>query len=568
VKRAVVAGSCALTALTATAFTQSTPPTYGRDIAPIVSAACSSCHRPGGPGPFSLLSYEDVRRHAAQIVAVTASRFMPPWKADAVNGPFVGQRHLTDGEIALLTQWVAAGTPAGVAGDAPEKVTRTGVWQLGVPDVVVTLPTAFELQAEPGDVFRVFALRVPGDRVRYVRGVEFIPGNPRVVHHANIRVDYASAARRLDEADAAPGYDGAMPRSAVYPDGHFLGWTPGQIAPLVPPAFAWRLDPGADLVVQLHMQPSGAREVVQPSIGLYLSDEPPASTPVTLRLGDQGLDIPPGASRYIASDSYVLPADVDLHALQPHAHHRARELTGTATFPDGRRETLIHIGEWDFRWQHVYRYETPRRLPKGTRLAMRLVFDNSSANPRNPDRPPRRVLWGQRTGDEMGDLWFQLVPAQAADRDAMNTAIARKMALEDVRGYETVLAGAPDDADLHNDLALVYLGLQQHARAAEHFRTAVRLEPASATMRFNLATALSVSGHLDEAIAEYEQVLAIDASNVSAHNNLGSVLSATGERLAALQHFRAALDLDPSNAQAQRNFIRELAALIARSVLP
>lgn len=565
--RAVFAGLCAIAALTARDLAQSGPRTFARDIAPVVFAVCGSCHRPGGPGPFSLLPYEEVRQHATQIVAVTKSRFMPPWKADAENGPFVGQRQLTDREIALVEDWVAAGAPEGDPGTLPQVPMRTGVWQLGTPDLVVTIPQAFELRADPTDVFRVFAIPVPIDGVRYVRGVEFIPGNPRVVHHANIRVDYSPATRRLDDADPAPGYDGTMPRSAVYPDGHFLGWTPGQIAPLVPHAFAWPLHPGADLVVQLHMQPSGARETVQPLIGLYFATEPPTSTPAILRLGYQGIDIPSGASSYPIRDSYVLPVDVELHAVQPHAHYRAREIEGTATFPNGRTETLIHIREWDFRWQHVYRYETPMVLPKGTRLAMQYTFDNSSGNPRNPDRPPRRVVWGQRTADEMGDLWFQLVPRDPRDREALNAETQRKMTLEDIRGYETMLRVAPTDADLHNDLALLYLGVGRTAAAVDHFRTSVQLKPASADMRYNLGTALSVAGELDEAIAEYERVLAIDPGHPGAHNNLGSVLSASGDPIGALRHFREALRLDPDNSRVQWNFVRELVTLVARGFL-
>ena len=543
------------------------PIAFARDIAPVVAAACSTCHRPDGPAPFNLVTYEDLRQHAKQIAAVTKKRFMPPWKTDPQNGPFVGQRQLTNREVALFDEWVAAGAPAGDVDHGGERATKTKVWQLGTPDLVVTIPSTFELRAEGPDVFRVFAIRVPIDRVRYVRGIEFLPGNARVVHHANIRIDATRATRRLDDADPTPGYDGAMPRSAVYPDGHFLGWTPGQIAPLVPPAFAWTLGPGTDLVVQLHMQPGGAAELVQPSIGLYFSEEPPTTTPVTLRLGDQGIDIPPGAPRYTIRDSYVLPFDVQLHAVQPHSHYRARAIAGTATFPDGRTETLIHIADWDFRWQHVYRFETPRVLPKGTRLAMEYTFDNSQDNPRNPDRPPRRVLWGQRTADEMGDLWFQFVPRDPRQREALNADTQRKMTLEDVRGYETMLRVTPSDAELHNDLALLYLGLGRTDVAVDHFRMSVQLKPTSAAMRFNLATALSVGGQLDEAIAEYEQVLTIDPAYTSAHNNLGSVLSARGDPLGALRHFTEALRLDPENAQAQRNLVRELAAILMRRLL-
>jgi hypothetical protein len=544
------------------------PPTFSADVAPIIFEACGSCHRPGGPGPFSLLTHDAVRQHATQIVQVTKSRFMPPWKASDDAGPFVGQRRLSNREIAMIEEWVAAGTPLGENRALPKPPSRTDSWQLGTPDLVVTLPDAYRLQAEASDVFRIFAIPLPIDRVRYVRGLEFLPGNARVVHHANIRIDYTSSTRQLDAADPTPGYDGLMPRSAVYPEGHFLGWTPGQLAPLVPGTFAWPLLPGADLVIQLHMQPSGAPEDVRPTIGLYFSDEPPTRTPAILRLGSQGIDIAPGDGAYTITDSYTLPIDVDLHAVQPHAHYRARDVRGTATLPDGSTRSLIHIGEWDFRWQHVYRYETPLPLPKGTRLSMEYVYDNSTANPRNPDRPPRRVFWGQRTVDEMGDLWFQLVPRNARDLETLRSEAQHKMTVEDTVGYETMLRVSPDDVELHDDVALLYLGLGRPHEAVAHFRRSVELRPNSASAHFNVATALSVGGGFDEAIEEYQRALALDPRHPSAHNNLGTVLSAQGNRLEALRHFREALVIKPDNQQAQANLLREIGALVARLTIP
>ncbi|HYU79429.1 MAG TPA: tetratricopeptide repeat protein [Vicinamibacterales bacterium] len=543
------------------------PPTFAKDVAPVIFEVCGSCHRQGGPAPFSLLTYEAVRQHASQIVDVTKTRFMPPWKADAQDGPFVGQRRLGDDELAMIERWVAAGSPMGDAEDLPRAAARTDSWQLGTPDLVVTIPEAFRLSAESTDVFRIFAIPLAIDSVRYVRGIEFLPGNSRVVHHANIRLDYSAATRQLDAADPAPGYDGLMPRSAVYPEGHFLGWTPGQIAPLVPAKFAWVLKPGADLVVQLHMQPTGAPELVKPAIGFYFSKEPPTRMPAILRLGSQGIDIPPGDATYTIRDSYVLPIDVELQALQPHAHYRARDVRGSAVLPDGTIRPLIHIRDWDFRWQHVYRYETPVVLPKGTKLTMEYTYDNSELNPRNPDRPVRRVLWGQRTADEMGDLWFQLLPRHGEDLATLNAQTERKMMLEDVIGYETMLRASPADAELHDDVALLYLNLGRAREAAEHFRASTRLKPASAAAHFNLATALSVQGLLEEATAEYEEALAREPSYASAHNNLGSVLSVSGRSFDAIQHFREAARLDPGNVQAQANLAREVAAIVRRFLI-
>jgi tetratricopeptide (TPR) repeat protein len=520
---------------------------------------CASCHRPTGPAPFSLLTYQDVKQRAKLIAMVTSSGFMPPWKAEADAGPFVGQKPLTRDERETIRRWADSGAPEGNPDDLPPAPTWRDEWLLGTPDLVVTLPAAYDLQAEASDVFRIFSLPLPIDRTRYVRGIEFRPGNPRVVHHANMRVDRTPETRRLDEADPLPGYDGLMPRTAEYPDGHFLGWTPGQVAPLVASDLAWRLDPGTDLVLQLHMQPSGRVERVQPSIGIFFSDTPPTRTPSILRLGSQGIDIAPGDANHVISDSYVLPVDITLLALQPHAHYRAREIVGTATLPDGTPRPLIHIKQWDFRWQHVYRYEQPLALPKGTKLSMRYTFDNSAENVRNPQQPPQRVLWGQRSRDEMGDLWFQLLAGTDQDRARLNAEVKAKMQAEDIIGYETMLIANPDDAELHDDVALLYLLTNRPADAVRHFAASAGIRPGVAASHFNLATALSVAGRLPEAVTSYRRALELRPDYANAHHNLGSVLASTGQRREAIGHLREAVRLDPAHAQALSNLAWQLA---------
>jgi len=407
----------------------------------------------------------------------------------------------------------------------------------------------FSLPALGTDAFRIFAIRIPIKQRAYVTGIEFHPGNARVVHHANIRIDRTNATRALDEADPLPGYDGLMPRSAEYPDGHFLGWTPGQVAPLVQPELAWTLDPGSDLVVQLHLQPSGAVEEVLPEIGLYFTSRTPERTPTILRLGSQGIDIPPGESRYVIRDSYVLPVDVQLLAVQPHAHYRAREIRGTATLPDGSTRLVMHIRDWDFRWQHVYREQTPIPLPKGTRLSMEYTYDNSAANVRNPELPPARVFWGQRSRDEMGDLWFQLLASNESDRARMSAEINAKMTGEDIVGYETMLKVTPNDPELHDDVAMLYLGMGFAANAVRHFQASATLKPDSPAAQFNLGTALAQLGRFDESIRAFRLALTLRPDYGLAHGNLGRVLLVKGETNDALKHLEEAVRLEPINPQ-------------------
>jgi hypothetical protein len=537
-------------------------PTYTADIGPLLAERCGMCHVKDGPAPFSLLTYADAKRHATDIAAVTRTRYMPPWKADPDNGPFVGQHPLTEAEIDRIQQWVAGGAPEGEASNisgahavkTPSRSdSKASGWRLGPPDLIVTLPQPYTLQAEGTDVFRIFVIPVPVTKTRFVRGLEFRPGNPRVVHHANIRVDKTDASRALDEADPEPGYSGLILRSAVYPEGHFLGWTPGQVAPLLPKDLSWRLDPHTDLVVETHMQPSGRRESVQPSIGLYFSDTPPTRTPAMLRLGRQNIDIPAGDPQYIVTDSYVLPVDVDVEAVQPHAHYRAREIVCEATLPDGTTRRLIHIADWDFRWQHVFQFERPLHLPKGTTLSMRWMYDNSPNNPRNPERPPKRALWGQRSADEMGDLWIQVLTRNEPDLVTLTREFRAKAVAEDIYGYETEIERHPDDTGLHDDAALLYLEVGRPDAAVTHFQKSLTLKGGSAPAHYNLGTALSVAGRLDQAVEQYQQAIQIDPKYANAHNNLGGVLLAQGKRGEALGEYREVVRLQPQSASGLAN---------------
>ena len=538
-----------LALLPASAFGQVT---FAKDVAPVVFRKCSQCHHPGGSAPFSLLTYGEARSHATQIALVARNRVMPPWKADPAGEKFIGLDPLTESEIAILQRWIADGVREGDRRDLPTPPLVTGGWHLGTPDLVVTLPTPFVLPAEGADLSRVFVLPLPVDRQRYVRGIEFRAGNPRI-HHANIRIDATPASRELDEQDATPGYDGIIVRSAVYPDGHFLGWTPGQAAPLLPAGLAWTLEPRSDLVVQLHLVPSGKPELIQPSIGVYFTDDPPTRTPVMMRLSNQHIDIPAGDARYLANDSFVLPVDVEALAVQPHAHYLAREVTGIATLPDGTTRTLISIPDWDLRWQHVYRYQMPVALPKGTTVSMRYRYDNSEANPRNPAVPPVRVQWGQQSREEMGDLWLQVVTNTPEERQLLDQTFRSKWMATDAIGLEALIQRDPNRPALRDDIAVLYMELNRPAEAVRHFEAALALKPGMAPAHFNYGTALAAAGRLDDAVTQYQRALALRPNYAIAHNNLGTALLQLGRSQQALASFRDAARVDPQLGEAHLN---------------
>ncbi|MEE2637802.1 MAG: tetratricopeptide repeat protein [Acidobacteriota bacterium] len=533
--------------------------TFSRDIAPILFSRCVVCHRPNAVAPFSLLTFNEVRPWARAIKQTTQTRTMPPWKpVPGEGGPFVGDRRLSESEIGLLARWVDDGAPEGDPSELPPPPELPTGWQLGEPDLIVGMPAPYTLGAAGNDVLRKFALPIPTSGVRFVRGVEFQPGNPRVVHHANMKIDPTSASRELDAQDPAPGYDGVTPFDARFPFGYFLGWTPGQVRPLAADGMAWRLNPGSDLLLELHLTPDEQPQEVQARIGFFFTDTPPIQMPFTIRLGKQNLDIPPGATAYPSTDRYVLPVDVEVRGIQPHAHYLAKKVTGQATLPDGTVTPLITITDWDFHWQDYYRYETPFVLPRGTELTMEFTYDNSVDNPRNPQVSPQRVTWGQQSSNEMGDLWIQVVP-RVADELEMLTRDRRPLELaEDLVGFEMVLDADPDQRMVHDDAALLYLQFGQVAEAADHFEESVRLAPESAPAHYNLGTTLLQLGNLDAAGASFEHAIRLNPDYALAHNNLGALLRLQGRQADAVPHFRRALQIHPDDAQALYNLASAL----------
>jgi tetratricopeptide (TPR) repeat protein/mono/diheme cytochrome c family protein len=570
------------------AAAQQGPVTFTRDVAPVLFKSCAPCHRPDGPGPFSFLTYDEARRHGTQIATVTKSRYMPPWKPDPGAGEFVGERRLTGAEIALIERWVRTGMPEGDAKDLPAPPRWSPGWQLGEPDLIVSLPE-YTLRPDGLDVFRMFVVPVPVQAVRYVRGLEF-RASSRAVHHANIRIDYSSASRRLDEADPEPGYNGLILNSAEYPDGHFLGWTPGQASPLAPKGLAWQLSPGGDFVVQLHLRPTGAAERIQPSIGLYFSDDPPTRLPAMLRLGRQNIDIPAGEAGYQSVDSFTLPVDVQVQAFQPHAHYRATQVRARAELTDETTRNLIQISRWDFGWQDVYRVSDPYWLPAGTKIVTEFRFDNSARNIRNPESPPRRALWGFKSSDEMADVWIQVLTRTDADRERLVSTFRAKATAEDTVGYELQLRQDSANHALHDDVAILYRELGRPADALRHFLATAAILPGSARAHYNVGTALEAmgqpaaaayeraisldsryaaprvnlaniqlgQGHVNEAVAQYREAISLDKDNAEARNNLSHVLVLQGALVEAVDLLNQALTLRPSYAEAHFNLAEAL----------
>jgi len=560
--------------------------TFNEHVAPILFDNCASCHRPGEVAPFPLLSFADAKAQAAQIARETLERRMPPWLPESGEFPVDGVRRLSDAQIDTLQRWIKQGMAEGDPARRPAPPSFPDGWLLGTPDLVVTPERPYALAAQGVDVYRNLVLRTSVPSTKFVSAVEF-KTNGAPIHHAVIRVDRTSASRRRDGLDGNGGFDG-MSWNLFDPDGQFIGWAPGRGPIQAPEGMAWRLEPGMDLVVEVHVIPGSDAATVAPSVGLHFTDTPPTRTPVTVKMGSKLIDIPAGQSDYLVTDSYELPFAVDLMGVYPHAHYLARDMQVSAAFPDGQIKTLLHIKRWSFHWQQDYRFVTPIKLPSGTRLTMRYTFDNSAKNPFNPSTPPKRVQAGPKSTDEMAELSLQVLTASSADsmrllnefagrEQQANVAMGEHRVRTDPGNAENraflggsyVQAGRFEEAVPHlnaavrlgdktaatqSDLGAALTALNRPADALVHFQRAATLAPNDEVLHFNLGTTFAALSRSPQAEAAYRRSLDINPDYVDAHVNLGVSLLGRRQMQDALTHFQRAAELQPESAVMQSNF--------------
>lgn len=388
--------------------------TYAEHVAPILYNKCASCHHTGEVAPFPLMSFEDAKKRADTINAVVQAGYMPPWKPAPGFGQFKASRALTEKEIQSIKQWVEDGAPAGDLSKTPEPPKFNSDWRLGPPDLILTMDQTFQVPADGPDIYRCFVIPTGLLKNKYVSAVEFKPGNRKVVHHALFFLDNTGVAKKKDADDKAPGFQ-SFGGPGFMPTGGLGGWAPGNAQQPLPEGIARIIRAGADLVIQEHFHPTGKPEQEKSTIGIYFSKTTPKRLMMPVVVRSRGIDIPANEARHEVKASFEIPIDMQLVNVTPHAHLLAKQIKAVATLPDGKTIPLIQIKSWDFNWQEQYTFLNPIKLPRGTRIDAEFVYDNTQGNPRNPNRPPKRVHWGEQTTDEMAILFFGAIAERQED---------------------------------------------------------------------------------------------------------------------------------------------------------
>jgi tetratricopeptide (TPR) repeat protein len=322
---------------------------------------------------------------------------------------------------------------------------------------------------------------------------------------------------------------------------------------------SWGLPRGCDLVLELHLRSTGTvPEQVKAEIGFYFAETVPTTIPSVVRLGREDIDIPAGSSDHVVLDSYVLPVDVEVHSVQAHAHHLAREIRSFAVLPDGTTKWLLYIDRWDFDWQDVYRYAQPFWLPRGTTVKMEFTYDNTERNPANQYSPPQRIRFGQRAQDEMAFMWLQVVTRTPEARTILTEETWRKNVNEDIAGMKSMLDVNPASARVHADLAYLYLRLDDVPSAEAHWREAIQLDSSLPGPHYDLGTMLLGQWRLEEAEAHLLEATRLEPDHSEAQNNLGTARLQLGKRSEAIADFRQAIKVKPSNGEAHYNLGKQL----------
>lgn len=362
--------------------------TYTADVAPILQKNCAVCHTTGGIAPWAMTSYDMVKGFAPMIREVLRTKRMPPWHADPESGSFQHDRTLSRADLRTLISWAESGSPRG-EGDDPLAAAPVAYqeWPLGKPDLIIDLP-AFTLPATGVVDYQFPRVANPLDKAVWVRAATIVPGDRSAVHHILMGA-------------SEPGVPIVEGRENVF-DNYIIGYAPGNESAEMPKGTGVYVQPGTEFLFQTHYTPYGKVTTDHSRVGLYFAkdNERPANYLRNAVVINPTLSIPPNNDAFAVSAYIEFDKPATIFSLVPHAHYRGKASKFELLHPDGTRELVLSVPNYDFNWQRTYSFNTPLDIEAGSRLIHTTTYDNSSRNIRNPD-PNRTVPWGLQSHDEM-----------------------------------------------------------------------------------------------------------------------------------------------------------------------
>ena len=386
--------------------------TFTADIQPIIVRNCATpCHHPGGAGPFSLLTYEDVAKRGKFIAKVTQVRYMPPFPADRQFQHYANERGLSDTEIGMIQTWVKAGMPAGNQRKLSRSVT-VNAFPLAQPDLVLRMKP-YAINGDGREDFRYFHVPMNLKHDIWVEAIEFVPGNRKLVHHSRLMVDSTGTMAGIDGIAEDDPHLRDFQQTPLA-DEFLYGWVPGNDRVTFPPGTAKRIRAGSDLILNIHYAPSAKADQDQSEVRLYFAKTPVEHVVQTLSLTENNVTNQPFRLAANTKPTFYmnygpLPDTVRLLSVLPHMHRLGRSVKAFAITPDGDAINLINIADWDYNWQLTYFFRDKLVLPKGSTIIAEAQYDNTDQNPLNPNRPARTVGYGWNSTDEMMNLVFYYV---------------------------------------------------------------------------------------------------------------------------------------------------------------
>jgi hypothetical protein len=403
-------------AMTPRAVSRSADPTFAEDVAPVLYKNCTSCHHPGGLGPFSLLDYDSAAPKLRKIKGMVASGRMPPWQAEGPRGMFRNDRRLTAEEKDLIIRWIDSGAKPGDPRNLPPRPTYQSGWSVGTPDLVVQMPDEFTVPASGTIEYQYFEAPTNLTEEKWVQAIEIMPGSREVVHHVLV---FAKVPPAPGSTPPARGTRPSRPPLFIRPEAHALPEPPrndsapprevgaliGTTAPGTnvvefPAGTALRLRPGTVLTFQMHYTAHGHEMRDRTSVGFTFAKEMPNEEIFATSFQNGGFTIPAGAKDYAVPGEIGVSQPVKIWGLFPHTHLRGTRWQYKLERPDSTSEIVLDVPRYDFNWQTYYLFTTPFEIPVGTKLTSMAWYDNSATNKSNPN-PNVDVKWGDQTWEEM-----------------------------------------------------------------------------------------------------------------------------------------------------------------------